>query len=322
MPRITYRVTPLTLTDKAVFKEASAIELRVLLALIERGGMLESEDALAALADTTRSRVLAALLLWEEEGVITRTPCEENGVIIEEFTTRTPEVTVEAKRTAATVRDERLAEMLEELAALMNKPALSTEEIKAVTEMYITHGVTAEYIVTLAAGIAKSGRLGTARLGRELAKLVENKCETLEQLETYLKSKETESQTEWEMRHVLGIYNRTLSATEKKYFKRWIEEYGFAAPIIARAYDITVIHSSKLSYPYMDRILKGWFDAGCKTLADCDEFTEREKSKPKTENKPRTKEKTEAQVPRHGSFNIDDAFNKALARSFTSDDEE
>ncbi len=322
MPRITYRLSPLSVTDKAVFRDAAAHELRVLIALIECGGDIESEEKLAEMADTSRSRALAAMLLWEEEGVITTTPCNEFDVIVEEFAPKRGETVVEAKRTAKTVRDESLADMFVELAELMGKPALSTEEIKAVTEFYTKYGVSTEYMVTLAAGIAKCGRLTTARIGRELAQLVESKCETLEQLEIYLKSKETESQTFWEMRHVFGIYNRDLSPTEKKYAKIWIEEYGYSAPIILKAYDIAVIHSSKLSYPYINKVLKNWFDAGCKTLADCDEYTEREKSKPKSDGRSRTKSKTEAQVPRHGSFNINDAFSKALARSFTSDDEE
>ena len=47
---IYYKVLPLSLTDKSSFAEASAEELRVLLALIECEGTVESAEALAKLS--------------------------------------------------------------------------------------------------------------------------------------------------------------------------------------------------------------------------------------------------------------------------------
>ena len=69
MATVTYKVLPLSVTDKQAFLDASSEELRVLLALVERCGEAECEE-LASLAGTSVSRARSSLVFWESEGVI------------------------------------------------------------------------------------------------------------------------------------------------------------------------------------------------------------------------------------------------------------
>ena len=69
---IDFSVLPICVTDKEAFFEASREELRVLLALIEKNGRALDEEELAAAAKISRARTSAALVFWQESGVITK----------------------------------------------------------------------------------------------------------------------------------------------------------------------------------------------------------------------------------------------------------
>ena len=56
-----YRILPLKVIGTAAFSEASADELRVLLALIERKGEVGSDEALALASGVSRARCISAI---------------------------------------------------------------------------------------------------------------------------------------------------------------------------------------------------------------------------------------------------------------------
>ena len=79
-----YKVFPLKASDKAEFLDATAEELRLLIALIERGGDGD-EGALAKASGITLGRCKASLRFWSDAGVISEERSVE-GEIIDEIT--------------------------------------------------------------------------------------------------------------------------------------------------------------------------------------------------------------------------------------------
>lgn len=303
-------------TEAAGFAEASREELRVLVAIGSLGAV--SEEEISAAAGVSRPRALAALAFWVAEGIIEET----EAAITEEFAERL-EIgeTIEepAREVAKTIRDESLAELLSECAALMDKPALSTAEVKIVCALVSQYALTPEYILTLAAYLGGSGKLTAVRLRDEAIRLVGKRVDTTEALEVYIKDRESESSDEQELRRILGIYGRRISSAERALFKKWTEEFGFGTVIIGEAYGICVMNTGKLSFMYMDKIMLGWHKAGCKTLEECRALTAASKAEEKTssdERPERKKPKTKPEKPRYGDFDINDAFAKALERSY------
>ena len=65
-----FSYTPLHVSDNPAFREASAEELRVLLFVIEAGGIADTER-IARAAGVSAPRVSSSLTLWQEAGVIT-----------------------------------------------------------------------------------------------------------------------------------------------------------------------------------------------------------------------------------------------------------
>jgi len=325
MTDFTYRVLPLSVTSSPAFAEASADELRVLLALIEVQGDFGSESALARLAGVSRARCTGALAFWEEAGVIKRddgSPC-----VTEEFSERLTEGEIfeeESLVVAERIRDEHLSEVLDECARLMGLAALSNTEIKQITALNTQYSLSAEYIITLAAYLAGKGRLRVARLTSQAIKLANSGVDNVELLETYIKLNQDSSGPEWEIRRIMGIYNRTLTKSERERFARWSTEFGYSTEIISEAYDIAIdATGGKNVSAYMDKILTAWHEAGCKTVSEC--LAKREGDRATlsaAKSTPKKKPKTTVEAPRYGNFDINDAFTKALERSYGESSEE
>jgi len=80
---------------------------------------------------------------------------------------------------------------------------------------------------------------------------------SLERAEEYLKAISAQKSARGSIKKALQIYDREFSATEKRYVDGWIA-MGFEVGAIEIAYDRTVLKTGKLSWAYMDSIIKSW----------------------------------------------------------------
>ena len=332
MSKINFRVLLRPLSECQGFTEMTAPELRVLVALIENGGCLGSTKELAELSGTTEVRAVSTLTLLTEMGLIAPEgeDSASSGIrgadgIVEEFEYRIREGEIEEESSlcvAKTIRDENLAEMISECAALFGEPALSTEHASILTALHSQYALSAEYILTLAAYMATKGKPNCATLKNKAISLHKRGIDTVEELERYISDCERENTADWELKRLFGIKGRNLSDAELAYFRRWCEEYDFTTEIVSAAYDISsVATGGRLSLPYTDKILTEWHEAGCKTLEECRRHEEKNKVERREAYKPKKpREKEKPKPPRYGSFDVDEAFKAALKRSFGDDE--
>lgn len=307
------------------FADASKEELRVLLCLISKNGSFNDCDELATLAHTSKARVIASIAFWQEAGVISQTNNAFEDNVREEYENdEQPEATLE--NIAKEIKNKDLASLLSECARLMDKPMLSTTEAKAIVSVYTKHELNEEYIITLAAFLKEQKKLTAARLVRDAEGLVEKGITCLEELEIYLEKAAKQSSAEWEYKRLLGIYGRTLSRDEAERAEKWFYTYGYSEEIIGLAFSITTTVTGKLEISYMDSIINGWYNSGCKTLEDCKAQNEKFKDEKRAENSPgnltQPTRRKQKEKPRYGEFNVADAFSKALERSYGSSDDE
>jgi len=87
---------------------------------------------------------------------------------------------------------------------------------------------------------------------------------TLEKAEEYLKKLEARKSIRGEIKKTLQIRDREFAATEKRYVDDWIA-MGFEPDAIAIAYDKTVVKTGKLTWAYLDSIIKSWHSKGLHT---------------------------------------------------------
>lgn len=323
---INYKIKPLSVVKNPCFREASKEELRALIALIELDGCAESVEALAESAAISVARCRAAIALWEEAGVI-KNPDEPT--ITQEFEDRLRigEIDeVPAIEVADSIRDENLASMLDMCASFLGQACLSNTDVKNITALNVQYKLSPDYIVTLAAHLAAKNTLTVRRLSNKAISLCNSGIDNVEQLDDYIKQQETQSGSEWEYRRVLGIYGRNLSPTEREIFAKWDKEFGYSEQIISEAYDIAVMNtkSGRGDLRYMDTILTDWHNNGCKTVSECiarSEATKLERVAEYSANRNKTA-KSKPETPRYGDFDINDAFKKALERSYGANEKE
>ncbi len=320
-----YKVTPLAVSDTEAFSEASREELRALLVIIECNGRLESVEELARLAGISKARASSSLVLWEEAGVISELSETDAPTVTEEFEARLEAGEIEELESgsaARSIRSNNLADMINEFAALLGRATLNTPEIKKLTALSEQYSLSPEYILTLAAYMAQHGKLTVSKLTDKAIKLTERDiCDTAA-LDVYLTELAGESEIEYRFRGIFGIYGRALSKTEKEAFKRWSREYGYFTDVVGEAYDIAVTKASRGYVGYADRILTHWYESGCRTLAECRARYEAEEAEKRAA---REAASTKAAAPksekkRYGDFDAEEAFKKALERSYGKKD--
>ena len=316
---IFYICSPLSVTANEAFGEASREELRVLLALVESDGKFDSIDALADASRTSKARASSSIAFWEESGVIRKDSAAPT--VTEEFEERLRlgqirEVT--AKEAATSIRKSGLADMISECAALMNRSSFNSAEIKELTALYEQYALSEEFIVTLAAYLSEQGKLTVTKLVNRAIKLCEREIDTPQALEAYIIERESESEAEREFRKLFGIYGRAPSKTEKECFKKWSSDYGYFTEIVGEAYDIAVTNATRGHLSYADKLLTRWFESGCRTLSDCRAKYEEDEAekKAKRDNEKQKKTPQKPKKERYGDFDPEEAFLKALERSY------
>lgn len=89
---------------------------------------------------------------------------------------------------------------------------------------------------------------------------------TLELAESYIKNRTEIRNLSDGIRDIIGIRDRALTATEQKYVDAWAQ-LNLPRDVIELAYDRTVVNTGKLTWKYMDTILRSWSANGIKTAA-------------------------------------------------------
>lgn len=317
-------------TECEEFAEASAHELRVLVALFSLDGTSD-EDELVKKSAVSRARLASALALWQGAGVIALKKAAEasfyGNKVEEEFSERI-ELDALAEESslevAKTIRDRSLASLFAELAA-MQKRELTHMETKRIASLISQCNLSEEYILILAAYMKEEGNLSVLLLVKRAMTLAGEGISTAEALESYIAYKETDEREMMEYRRIFGVYGRSFSKKEKELLGKWSKVYGYGTEIVGMAYDISTLHTSKLSLPYMDTLLTDWHSHGAKTLSECEaRYAERKAELDREEalrreetSKRRGGGEKKKNAARYGDFDPEEVFRLALDRSYS-----
>ena len=88
---------------------------------------------------------------------------------------------------------------------------------------------------------------------------------TGEAAEEYAERQRSLCEREGRVKHVLEIYDRSLTTAEKGYIDSWLE-MGFEEDVIGLAYERTLDNIGKRQFSYINTILQHWHEAGAHTV--------------------------------------------------------
>lgn len=310
---IDYINEELSLLDRPEFYEATAEELRVLLVIKESGkGLYTSE--IAKWAGVSHARAASALTYWESAGLL-----EKNRSITTEFTEggRDEDLwEMKAVDAAKSIRDESLADLIEECARLLERPVLSPVEIKMIVELRDQYALSDEYIVTLLTDLCSRSNASVRSLCKTAIKRINDGIETPDQLNAFIAERDEKTDADLIVRSVLGrmASNKRLSKTESARAKKWVKDFGYGREIIDTAYDLAPHDNEKGTWTVMDNLLTVWHENNLRTEEECRTYYAAHK--PTFDNNSKKTAPKKKDAPRQGNFDPEDAFRRALERSY------
>ena len=166
---------------------------------------------------------------------------------------------------------------------------LNTEELKILLSFVNYLGLPVEVISVLVSFCRDRARQrGSLRnpslrtIEKEAYHWAEAGIDTIEAAAAYIQTQNFRASRLSQLMNTLQIRGRSLTQAEERYASAWLE-LGFEMDAIALAYERTCLNTGGMNWPYMNKILQRWNEAGLKTVAEVQSGDR----KPATQNGPR-----------------------------------
>lgn len=148
---------------------------------------------------------------------------------------------------------------------------LNTEELKILLGFICYLGLPVDVISVLICYCKDQARQrGSLRnpslrtIEKEAYAWAEQGIDNLEEAAAFIQARNMRNSRMSRLKDQLQIRGRNLTAAEERYAQSWLE-MGFVDEVIAMAYERTCLNTGSLKWPYMDKILQRWHEAGLHT---------------------------------------------------------
>ncbi len=302
-------------TDKA-----SPLALKLFLELAADRELLAEFDiaAFAKRFAVTSKEVGEALAFWQNAGLLEGSPADntdrkkkkkssvgvsvktaENGESVTVVTSdRLPNYTG-SEIEAIMAENSGLSQLIDECQRMAGK-VFGSHEINRVIAMSDILRLDHDAILLLFGYAASIGKCSVNYVVKIAQSLANDGLVRYAEVEAYIAAKEKVHTVENLIRRLGGIGARALSAKEARFVAAW-SEYDFAEEILTLAYEITVNNTGEFAFPYMNKILVNWNEAGYKTKSEVEEALNGYRDK--------------KGAGEDTSFDVDEFFEAALKRA-------
>lgn len=161
---------------------------------------------------------------------------------------------------------------------------LKNKDIETLYWFYDDLGLSPEVITMLLEYCVSKDKRNMNYIEKVAISWHENGITTLDAAVNFLTEEKEKGDYFHSLRKLFGIENRNLSKTEETFLKTWHDEYNMDENMVGLAYEYCIMHTSKLSFPYMNSIIKRWNDIGIHTVSEAENDHEEFKNKNKQNN--------------------------------------
>lgn len=286
---------PCDIVDRYL-NEASPDDLKVLLYILRRNNF-EISDEMSDFLGLTHDKIAKSFEFWAQKGILGRqgtqsvshsvrepqkqaaAAAEPAGIKPASKRVIQPTVSYSSEEiTGMAQHSPELKFLLEEASEKLQR-MLSAADCSALVYLYSFAGLPAdvilmliEYCVSIGKGninyIQKTG-LGWSDDGIDSHELAEEKIKRLEAGRSYAGN----------IKAAMGINGRGLTRSELEHIERWHNEYNSSVELATLAYEICVERLGKLSFAYINSILRAWHENGLNDVSQVENF-KKNRSKP------------------------------------------
>ena len=267
-------------------------KLKVLLYYLRHAGEEVDLDQASRQLGCTKQQISDSLHYWEGAGIIdlgqdTGPDGEQAGKTQEQpeppfpkhklTPSRTVPKTMAADVARRTKESEEIRFLLSQAENCLKK-MLSSGEISTLVGLYDWAGMRVEVILMVLEYCISLGKTNMRYIERTALDWANNGIDTHEKAEAYIQKTTQRNQQEALVKSAFGIYDRSLVEREREYIRTWFEEYGFSISMVKLAYERAVERTGKLSFPYVNSILRSWYEKGVTTPKQAQEERKPEES--------------------------------------------
>ncbi len=176
---------------------------------------------------------------------------------------------------AAMEREPVFQGLCRELEGMLGR-VFTDNDLRCLYTMYDHLGLPAEVIMELTGWAVRRERRQKnnpaacprmPQVQREAFKWKRLGLDTLERAQDYLRRQEAVDGREWAILQAVGVTERRPAVEkEREFIAAWVE-LGVSDELIRMAYERTVYQKKTMNWPYMNKILQSWRQAGWKTPA-------------------------------------------------------
>ncbi len=246
------------------------------LSCFKKNGKVLSVDDISKKLHLSRDAVLEAIDFWvtaevlDGDGEDYTFPGERKATEKKSKTSAAARLRTRPSYTAAEIDatasvNESVDNLFKQAEVILGK-LLSPSDFELIYSFVDWLGLPVEVVTMLLQFAASQGKTGKRYLETVAIDWADKGINTYESAEEYIRQIEIKMSNEGKVRGILGIYDRALTATEKKYINAWITEKNISTELIAEAYERTVSATGKLSWAYMNKILLSWQEQGLENI--------------------------------------------------------
>ena len=270
---------PCDIVDKHL-KLCGEFPLKVLLLVLRQGNCPEPAE-LARILGKSEADIRDAIEYWVKLGVLqsgnaqaaSATPVqkapslsytqEPDELKIKKLSSSRPRLlTSEINEMARS--DNNIVYLLQEAQTALGRD-LTPVATDTVVSLYSYYGMSPDLILMLMHYCVSLGKTSLRYMEKVAANWIEKGIDTHEKAEHEIFRVSQRHKIENKVMSALGIRDRDLITSEKKYVHTWTEEWHFDIPLIMLAYERTIEQKGKLSFPYINGILSSWLKSGIST---------------------------------------------------------
>lgn len=180
--------------------------------------------------------------------------------------------------------DPEILAMFSDIEKMLGK-TLGYDSRSTLLMMHDHYGLPIEVIYMLVDYCKSVGKSGFSYISKVGKTWGEKEIDTIEKADEQIKILNSCNKLWKEFAEMAGIQNPRPSASQSAYLRTWSVELKFNVEMIYLAYEEMLNHSSKISFPYMNKILMNWHSKGIKTPDDIEKEKEeyRRKKSPVTQ---------------------------------------
>ena len=308
------RVIVLPATALSVAEHASALDLRVLLAVAGNPELLvdpaEAAGALAGALGVSAADIGNSLAFWRGAGVLLEDENVASAAVaaparVQPAAQKKPV----AERGLLSYTSTELASAVQgdmELSALINAcqqtfgKIFTAAEVAVIVGLFKELSLDGEYILLLLSHCVRMEKKTLRYAEKTALSLYDEGITTAAALEERLRRIEMMADATGKIRAMFGMQSRSFTAKEKKMIENWICTMQYGTEVIRLAYDATVDAIGKPSIAYANTILERWYAEGYHTVDDVTAAMEAYRR----------------QKLGGSSFDIDDFFEAALKNTY------